>query len=235
LLAINDPTRTAECVEFLRKIAKRNTAYIYRGYRVRRGRDHPFREATFSIWAPEEDTAVYYESFQPLALRGAPVPAGVEPEAFRALRRSWTANLGENILGIDRAANNTSVVFALIWRGWRLLFTGDAELRSWKTIAAHAPMRRVDFGKVGNRGSRNATPPDPILDRFLPPRRRGAKMRMALVSTCANTYSGVPDAASLGRYRLRCDEVLSTTEVDSGRFIEARFPSKGSEIQVLRD
>ena len=50
--------------------------------------------------------------------------------------RYLESGLGDSMLFIDRAANNTSVVFAVEWRGWQLLFPGDAELASWATMAS---------------------------------------------------------------------------------------------------
>ena len=46
---------------------------------------------------------------------------------------------------IDSAANNTSVVFAFEWRGWRLLFPGDAEHGSWKTMHKHGLLSTSTF------------------------------------------------------------------------------------------
>jgi hypothetical protein len=39
--------------------------------------------------------------------------------------------IGESLRTVDQAANNTSVVFLLEWRIWRLLFPGDGEQKSW--------------------------------------------------------------------------------------------------------
>ena len=63
---------------------------------------------------------------------------------------------------IDRAANNTSVVLLLEWHGWRLLFTGDAEKRSWRTMASRVPqhMKPVHFLKISHHGSHTGMPPD---------------------------------------------------------------------------
>ena len=71
LLANNNPRSTSQCVEFLRTIAPAaRTHYVSRG--VGMAGKHPFTEATFSIWAPEEDTSDYYSSMAPMALVNAP-------------------------------------------------------------------------------------------------------------------------------------------------------------------
>ena len=53
-------------------------------------------------------------------------------------------------------------------RAKELLFTGDAEQRSWKTMQREKVLKPVDFLKVGHHGSKNATPPVEILDLILP-------------------------------------------------------------------
>jgi beta-lactamase superfamily II metal-dependent hydrolase len=227
LLANNDPHRTEECVDHVRGLATRRTTYVWRGLPLRTGRHHPFREAKVRIWAPEEDSSIYYGRFQPLGppqrRRWPKPPPGVDPVGFRRLLRSWTEGVGENILEIDRAANNTSVVFALEWRGWRLLFTGDAELRSWRTMGSLDVLEPVHFLKIGHHGSHNATPPDDLLDRILPPERMDDRMRWGLVSTYHDTYPGVPDDDTLDRISRRCDRVLRTTDLPDGGSWEIAF------------
>ncbi|HET9233460.1 MAG TPA: hypothetical protein VFP10_04915, partial [Candidatus Eisenbacteria bacterium] len=92
ILANNDPTKTSQCVEFLRNLNPAKTRYIYRGADLKGS--HPFREAKFEIWAPEEDTSEYYGKFQPLSFGEVPVtntnvpppsmipPSGVDVGAF---------------------------------------------------------------------------------------------------------------------------------------------------------
>jgi hypothetical protein len=54
----------------------------------------------------------------------------VDAGAFYDLVESRRRGFEDNLLAIDAANNNTSVVLLLEWRGWRLLFPGDAEVRS---------------------------------------------------------------------------------------------------------
>lgn len=239
LMANNNPARTGECVDFLRKLAPKRTSYVHRRSRLEGAVHHPFREARLTVLAPEEDTADYYGRMQPMALMGldgardsADVrlatldpPAGVDAAAFRRLLDRWESGVGANVLSIDRAANNTSIVFRLDWRGWSLLFTGDAEQRSWRTIAREAEqeLRPVHFLKVGHHGSHNATPDDAILDRILPIDAPDRRKRVALVSTCLDTYEDVPHEPTVDRLKQRCDRVMRTTDVAPGESIEVEF------------
>jgi beta-lactamase superfamily II metal-dependent hydrolase len=219
----NNPQRTADCVAFLRGVARKQTSYVHRGGQA----SHPFEEAQLSIWAPEQDTSSYYGRIRPVAPRPGrkklEPPPGVEPNAFEALVEFSQSGLGDEMLAIDRAANNTSVVFSIEWRGWRLLFCGDAELRSWKTMAQHKQLRPVHFLKVGHHASHNGTPDERILGRILPVRRPDKRPRTALVSTCPGAYNGVPDHDTLLRLERRVDRVVRTDDVPVGEAVEITF------------
>lgn len=104
-------------------------------------------------------------------------------------RHGW----GDNLLAIDQAANNTSVVFTLTWRGWRLLFPGDAEVRAWRTMNKHGLLKPVHFLKIGHHGSHNGTPSPELLDKVLPNPAPDNRQRHAVVCTCAGSYNNVPD------------------------------------------
>jgi beta-lactamase superfamily II metal-dependent hydrolase len=210
----NSPSSTAECVAFLRKLA-RKTAYVYRGIGL--AGKHPFREATFKIWAPEEDTSDYYGRFQPMALgvaepNGADEsklttprpPAGVDAGAFYGLVDARRRGVGDNMLAIDQAANNTSVVFSLHWRGWTLLFPGDAEQRSWRTMAREQVLEPVHFLKVAHHGSHNGTPDGDILEAILPLNPADARPRTAVISTYTDTYPGIPHDPTNKKLKTRC-------------------------------
>ena len=163
------------------------TTYVHRGVDLRR--HAPVPRGAFEVWAPEEDTADYYGRFQPLDHGAVPAVAPAAGAAARAASRrtvrsaatagrrrrrvpdlveSRREGVADNLLAIDKAANNTSVVFALEWRGWRLLFAGDAEKRSWKTMKARSVLKPVHFLKVSHHGSHNGTPADEIFDAILP-------------------------------------------------------------------
>jgi beta-lactamase superfamily II metal-dependent hydrolase len=147
----------------------------------------------------------------------------VDQEAFDHLVAFSRTGLGDEMMAIDRAANNTSVVFSLEWQGWRLLFCGDAELRSWRTMSEKKQLRPVHFIKVGHHASHNATPEEELLDQLLPIRRRDRRKRTALVSTCAGTYNGVPDHDTLVRLGRRVDNLLLTSDVAVGSAVEISF------------
>jgi beta-lactamase superfamily II metal-dependent hydrolase len=154
-------------------------------------------------------------------------PPGVSQDALNALVKFAGSGLGDNMLAIDRAANNTSIVLELEWRGWRLLFSGDAELRSWRTMDRQGQLRPVHFLKVSHHASHNGTPPEALLENVLPIARADKRPRYALVSTCAGTYSGVPDDETLARIARRVDRVYFTNEVKIGKAIEIKFESLG--------
>jgi len=203
LMANNSTSATKNCVEFLRNLAPAaKTFYVHRGFDT--AGKHPFKEARFEIWAPEEDTSSYYKSLLPMAFAGGgaadapasayalPVPPpGVDAGAFYDLVKWRASGFADNILAIDKAANDTSVVFALEWRGKRLLFAGDAELKSWSMMHAKNVLKPVDFLKVSHHGSHNGTPDAAILDAFFP--AGNAAKRDAVISTWdQETYPGIP-------------------------------------------
>jgi len=238
LMAINNPQRTADCVDYLRSIApKENTSYVHRGCDLKS--KHPFRDATFEVWAPEEDTADYYTKLCPMALaategKGTPrpmrqhlrPPPGVDAGAFFNLVESRRHGYVENLLAIDRAANNTSVVFCLEWRGRKLLFPGDAELKSWKTMGQHNLLKPVHFLKVSHHGSANGTPGHELLNKILPIQKKPKERPVAVVSTYPGTgYNGVPDKDTLenvlaARCQLRC---VHKEKVPDGEYIDLEF------------
>ena len=147
LLATNDPSKTSNCVAYLRTlVTPANLHYVDRTTDL--SALQPATSATISLWAPEEDTADYYGTFKPLAaalqigedtsyddlgLDDTPVnpsdlpypPRGVDAGAFYNLLDVRHTNSASSLLSIDQAANNTSVVMLLEWNGWKLLFSGD--------------------------------------------------------------------------------------------------------------
>jgi beta-lactamase superfamily II metal-dependent hydrolase len=228
----NNPQSTADCVAYLRKLAATPT-YVYRGCNL--AGKHPFREAKFEIWAPEEDTSDYYGSFHPMALGMAPgngrqasstlvtplPPPGVDAGSFYNLAESRRRGYADNLLSIDSAANNTSVVFCLEWRNWRLLFSGDAEQRSWKTMwkmmRGDTPLKPIHLLKVSHHGSHNGMPIAAMLDEIMPEQPPDNRQRYAVVSTCLDTYHNVPDDDMLTELKKRC-VVQSVLDIPEGRF-----------------
>jgi hypothetical protein len=206
------------------------------------GFNHPFEEARLTVLAPEEDTSCYPVGLVPLpftfdsALKtgtgtGCPVsvtpepPEGVDPKAFARLLEQRRRGLATDILAIDKAANNTSIVLILEWRGWRLLFTGDAEEASWIMMERQKRVQKpVHFLKVSHHGSMNGTPCDSILESILPMNPTDSRERTALVSTFPGTNFGdVPHEQTLKRLAQRGVTVRSTTEVTRGKAVEISF------------
>lgn len=246
VLANNDPTKTSQCVQFLRTLAPNQTHYVHRESDLTG--THPFREAKLEVWAPEEDTSSYYGRFQPFdagVLHAPPAadaggrvtrrprrstppqptpPAGVDVGAFLSLLEARRGGVVDNLLAIDKAANNTSIVFALEWRGWRLLFAGDAETRSWRTMARENVLKPVHFLKVSHHGSHNGTPTEQIFDSILPPVAPDQRQRHAAISTWTDTYSGIPHSPTNLRLGERTS-LQSTLDHRNDLFYEISFPA----------
>jgi beta-lactamase superfamily II metal-dependent hydrolase len=240
MLLNNNPGRTSQCVDFLRTLNPAQTHYVHRG--VPMDGIHPFREANLSIWAPEEDTTVYRGRFVPLDEGAVPSPdgseggsprtpkpadplppPGVDVGAFRGLVEARRSGIVDNLMEIDKAANNTSVVFALEWRGWRLLFPGDAEIRSWRTMESKGVLEPVHLLKVAHHGSHNGTPTDDIFDAILPETPPDDRPRHAVISTWGDTYSGIPDTPTNTRLAGRAT-LQSTLDHPDDLFYEVTFP-----------
>lgn len=231
MLDNNNPRKTSDCVDHLRTLAPPGRVhYVHRGFDTTAA--HPFRRATFDIWAPEEDTSEYYGRFKPMAF-GDPVliaettvgaalpPAGVDATAFFELVDARAKNSRTNALAIDKAKNNTSVVFTLRWNDRVLLFSGDAEVRSWQTMFKYhedpgedLELVPIDFLKVSHHGSHNGTPDDEILDVLLPIPNPRPGPRIAGVSTCHGSYNNVPDEHTSQRLLARIDELITTEHDD---------------------
>jgi beta-lactamase superfamily II metal-dependent hydrolase len=237
LLANNDYRSTDRCVDYLRKMAE-TTTYVFRGCDLSEA--SPFTEAQVEVWAPEEDATVYYGRFQPMALGVAEAegeapslrtplpPPGVDAGTFYRLVESRRRSSIDNLLQIDKANNNTSVVFSLEWRGWRLLFPGDAEQRSWREMDKREVLRPVHFMKVGHHGSWNGTPPPELLDKVLPETPPDERARMAVVSTHRDTYNDVPEEETLEAIGARA-EVRRIGEDAAPSFVDLEFPDAGTE------
>ena len=237
--ANNNPRKTADCLKYLRGLSEK-TCYVYRGFDS--PETQPFHEAKIEIWSPEENTADYYGRFpaQPLALgdaspcqngkqKAAPSmlvpPSGVDAGAFYDLVDMRT-NTFESLMTIDQAANNTSIVICLEWRGYRLLFPGDAEDRSWIKMDQARVLKPVHFIKVAHHGSYTGTPEPELLNKFLPVKAEDGKPRYAAVSTCPGSqYHGVPDDETLNLIRSRCDKLYATNEDTNnpGEYFDVTF------------
>ena len=242
LMANNDTRSTDRCVKYIRELAQEVRTH----YRCPLDGRHPFEETQLKIWAPEENVSNYYGHFRPFMLgvddgvsaEGAPalvtqvIPKGVDGESFRILIERWRSSYFDGLLAIDKAANNTSLVFSLKWRGWNLLFAGDAEIRSWKTMEREEQLEPVHFLKVSHHGSANGTPDKDILEKILPltpTDRRSHRCRLHF----ENTYNNVPDEPTIETLKERGLRVLEINKlVNPGGYVEIEFPANGGRINT---
>jgi len=239
MLLNNDYRSTAKCIEHIKRNVANDVAYIHRDYDI--GPHNPFQETRFDIWAPEENTAVYYKGLRSVAdphdrtQEGAGLqqpsdllpPSGVDADAFYNLVNIRKNGYLSNLLMIDQAGNDSSIVFSMEWRGRTLLFTGDAGQLSWEMMNRPdiGKIREVDFLKVSHHGSVTGIPSIEILDALLSPGAVNQK-KEAVVSTYPGTYGGIP-AESLLKERVesRCKlSYVDKGKVADGKFIDIEFP-----------
>ena len=129
----------------------------------------------------------------------------------------------DSILEIDAAANNTSIVFEITWRGWKLLFPGDAEEKSWEMMLDKDVLEPVHFIKIAHHGSVNGTVAD-VLETVFPQAGSDGNPRHAVVSTHDKDWASVPDGDTLGLYRKRDDcELHDTRDVAEGTPVTITF------------
>lgn len=237
LLELNNPRSSKDCVDHIRGIAPGAPLYLDRTVAIEGM--HPFRRTRVRVMAPEADTSVYYGRLRPRTLGAMPdeaspaellahaitPPAGVGAGDFFDLVRFRSSGLAANLRSIDKAANNSSVVIELEWEGWRLLFPGDAEEKSWEIMERQGLLRSVHFLKVSHHGSANGSPPW-VIDRLLPEQAPDDRLRRAVVSTSDGAYSGVPDGPTLELLKSR-GELLDTRDKEPGAWIDITFPEGG--------
>ena len=234
--------RTSDYVDHLRGIAPADKTYYVDRTTTDLDKLHPFGEATLRILAPEADTSSYYprQRSRPTLTTAVPVgaasgaareappglsvpPVGVEPGAFFDLQASRHRGTRRQVLEIDKANNNTSVVVELRWRGCHLLFAGDAELGSWKKMHEQNLLGPVHFIKISHHGSHNGTY-DELFDELMPVQSPDGRDRHALVSTHDGDWDSVPDTdGTLSLYSSRCT-LHDTRTVALGGSLEIRFP-----------
>lgn len=230
--------RTSDYVDHLRGIApEEHTHYVDNTTDI--VGKHPFHEAVLRILAPEEDTSSYYRKLGPTHTAADELPAGpgaadapaglsvppvgVDPGAFYDLQASRRKSTRRQVMEIDKANNNTSVVLELEWRGWRLLFAGDAEIGSWRMMHEQHLIKPVHFVKVSHHGSHNGTY-DELFDELMPAESPDGRERHALVSTHDGDWDSVPDTeGTLSLYASRCT-LHDTRPLAHGAALEIRFP-----------
>ena len=249
LMANNDVRTTKKCIDYLRTglATPQNVHYVDRTTDL--SQLQPANSATLTLWGPEENTAEYYGKFKPLAaslrigdnadfddldlglkepedLELPQPPRGVDAGAFYNLLDVRHSNSASSLLNIDQASNNTSVVTLIEWKGWRLLFTGDAEKRSWRQMDKLGLVGPVHFLKVSHHGSHTGMPPTEILDKLLPKPPAAAGKRKAGMSTYPGNYDGVPNDDTLKELRKRTT-IVSTLDQPTELYKEIRFPDTG--------
>jgi hypothetical protein len=206
----------ADRIDYLRQLGQRAPRYLARGSSVKAA----FAGAKVDILAPEKDMSVYCgknRGFSGLArafsaqasgkidsrdqwtfpnVKRVPKPAILDTSEWERLRSNIQEGGVEAMRTIDRALNNTSLVFVL----------------TVKTLAEKSKkhLKPVDFLKVSHHGSHNGTPLD-LLDDLLPKSRK--KQAVVLVSTKEKVYgtkNPVPDQPLLKELAARCKKLYST-------------------------
>jgi hypothetical protein len=210
LLEINNPHSSKDCVDYISKRKSDGSKPLYVHRQTGIDSQHPFRKTKVRILAPEEDTSIYYGALPPqtmAALAGGVAltatngqaitpPAGVSAGHFFDLIEFRASGMTANLRSIDKAANNSSIAFELEWNGWKLLFPGDAEEKSWEMMDRTNELTPVHFLKISHHGSPNGSPSRQI-DKVLPPDSVDGRQRLAAVSTRAGAYNGVPNEDKL--------------------------------------
>lgn len=203
------------------------------------------------VLAPERDASIYYQArgnhfWQTVAGRlglseeeslprgrvkrakSPRAPKQIAPDEFALLRDEIAELDVTDLLAIDKAANNTSLVLRITVNGKVLLFPGDAEGESWALMKQKKLLGRVDLVKLAHHGSINGMPfagAEDALTSVLKP----GKKTIALVSTCRGVYGDtrdteIPHHALMDRLKQQCKKVYVTQD-------DARF-GEGFDIPV---
>ncbi len=231
VLSVSNPGR----VDFVRKLTgtARGTKYQYRTSKL--SRTHPLgRGVSVEVLAPEQRSSAYYPKrrgglwldvaarFGGAEIEGATTlgraqraaPRHVAPDEFERLRDD-VADLDVNdLLAIDKAANNTSLVVRVTVGGKVMFFPGDAEQESWAIMKTKGLLGPVDLLKVAHHGSVNGMPYDgaeSVVDDMLRP----DGTTVAVVSTCRGVYgksaeTAIPHRRLMALLKSRCARVIDT-------------------------
>jgi beta-lactamase superfamily II metal-dependent hydrolase len=225
-------------IDYIRKLPvnKNCVHYLARGHTLK---NKPFKHVKGFVLAPEKSMSVYYDSLGHGFARMVSAldtslsldrtnqwnfptvprverPYNLSEAAWRRLRESIQTGAIEVLRSIDKALNNTSLVFFLEVNDKRLLFTGDAELASWSIMAKKNKkhLKPFDFFKISHHGSHNGTPLE-LLDKILPRNRK--KSTQVLVSTKEKVYgtkNPIPDQSLLAELAKRCVKLYRTDKTD---------------------
>lgn len=210
----NDSGRIHNAIASLKKIAPdENTFYLHRESQDI-GVKHPFKEASFEIWGPEFELDAYshpissarqFSSGQRtssgLVTSGKPIPpAGVDASAFYSLVNSRNRSAMANLMSIDETNANSSLVFCINWKGWRLLFSGDALQDSWQLMSHHQQLKPVHFLKISNHLGYRGTPQQALFKSIFPSKKPDLRHRLAVASTYPDVIHGVPSSTIISRF-----------------------------------
>ena len=225
----------AQRIDYVRQLAddRKRVHYLSRGMSTSK-RHTLGDDVEIEILAPEKNASVYYGSggqgfwLSAAAHFGKPSPRGINPkkrgggrcprhiakEEFEQLKDDVAEMDVNDLLAIDKAANNTSLVVRINVGGKKLLFPGDAEQESWAFMKSKGLLEAVDVLKVAHHGSLNGMPfegDDAIQDLLLKP---GGKTT-AIVSTCRGVYGDtteteIPNGRLMELLRKRCGKVIDT-------------------------
>lgn len=233
----------ADRVQYVRDLVKtKQPTYVYRRNKPKLAWKHGLGNGVkLEVLAPEESAKVYYGDGRLWATMAARLgngasssvyaaapepPPHVPVDEFEELRDSISELDLAELLAIDRAANNTSLVLRMTVEGKTLLLPGDAEAESWAMMAQKGVLGAVDVVKVAHHGSRNGMPfagPESVLDKVLKP----GKGTTAIVSTCRNVYPASTLEGEIPNYQLmdelvkRCRCVIDTEhDAAPGKWID---------------
>ena len=240
LMLLQNNLSNPQRIDYIRNLTgdPKRVLYLNRGSSVL---SKPFSsKVKIKVLAPEKDVSIYYggsshNGLQAMSRRLA--SAGIAPDAgnndswafpkvprekgnpvnltdrdWRLLHESIQTGGVESVRAIDKAANNTSLVFTMEVAGRRLLFPGDAELESWEVMEEKCPaeLKPIDFLKVSHHGSHNGTSKD-LLATLLPANRKGkATVMVSTKSKVYGTVKPVPDAELMKLLKSRCQKLIST-------------------------
>ncbi len=233
-------------IEYVRQLPgdEERTHYLDRGAATKKC--HTLgADVAIDILAPEADASVYYGSgghefwldaaahfgspsrggAAPRRRTGARPPRHIAAEEFEQLKDEVAELDVNDLLAIDRAANNTSLVLRLTVAGKTLLFPGDAEQESWAMMKSKGLLAPVDLLKIAHHGSVNGMPfegDSSIVDALLKP----GKKTIAVVSTCRNVYGStaeteIPNARLMKLLEKRCKRVVDTeNDASPGDYVD---------------
>ncbi|MFN2297428.1 MAG: MBL fold metallo-hydrolase [Anaerolineales bacterium] len=222
-------------VKYLRGLpgSSSHVHYIHRGVGTRR--IHGLGDAVkIEVLAPEKDASVYYpqrdsafwkkavcrlgtadvKSLDIPSYKAPAAPSHMAQDEFEHLREDISEIDMNDMLAIDKAANNTSLVLRIRIGRKTMLFTGDAEAESWAIMKEKGLLEPVDLLKVAHHGSLNGMPFEGE-ESVVPLLLKTRKKTKAIVSTRKGVYgktaeTGIPNPRLMKLLKKKCKQVLIT-------------------------